>query len=29
LRKLSRIKCNIVASAPLSTLIVARPGNSM
>ena len=29
LRKLSRIKCNIVASAPLSTLIAAIPGNSM
>ncbi len=29
LRKLSRIERNNAASAPLSTLIIARPGNSM
>jgi hypothetical protein len=29
LRKLSRIDLTSTASAPLSTLIMARPGNSM
>jgi hypothetical protein len=29
LRKLSRIDLNSAGSAPLSTLIMARPGNSM